>query len=116
MALNFPEMGEDRLPPEETRIRELLVEPYPDGRRIKLTIELTPFQERPNMDIEVEDPQGARAASASVIECMDFRMSLTMHLRGEVPAGRYTARADLSFEDHGQVDQKEVVFELPHRG
>ncbi len=113
MELNFPETGESRLPPQETRIREILVEPYADGRRIRLTIELTPFEERPNLDIEVADPQGSRAASASVIECMNFKMSLTMHLRGEAPAGRYTARAALSFEDHGRVDEKEVVFDLP---
>ncbi len=88
-------------PRGEVRIRELRVTPYPDGRRLRVQIALTPFMpsERPSLEIEVKRSDGLLAASASVIESMHHHLSLTIHLREQRPApGEYTVHADLYYE------------------
>ena len=47
--LTDPQVG--RLPPEVTRILDLRVESYPDGKRVRVRLELTPFQQRPYIEL-----------------------------------------------------------------
>ena len=58
------------LPPDEVRIRELRAEPYPDQRRVRILLETTPFQQRPNCEIQVMDEAEKMVASLSIIESM----------------------------------------------
>ena len=39
-----PKINLQRMTPEETRITSLTAEPYPDGYRLHVNIEITPFQ------------------------------------------------------------------------
>ncbi|HEX7973527.1 MAG TPA: hypothetical protein VF498_03890 [Anaerolineales bacterium] len=38
---------EDALPPDQVRFIDLHVELWPDGRRVRVHAEITPFQQRP---------------------------------------------------------------------
>ncbi len=113
MELPFLEEGEVPLPPEQVRVRSLLAEPYPDGVRIRLRLALTPFLERPNIDIELRNPQGSESGSVAVIESMDATLSMTVHLRDDPQPGTYRAVATVGYPEHGTVDSAEVAFELP---
>ena len=42
MDIFFQDPTDIPLPPEEVRIRELTAEPWPDGRRVRVYVELTP--------------------------------------------------------------------------
>ena len=93
------------LPPGDIRFLRITAEPYGDGRRIKLSYELTPFQKRPNVEIRLEDEQGGELGAISVIETMTPRFTLTAHLRSEVPAERSVrVRSVLGYEDQPEVD------------
>jgi hypothetical protein len=72
------------LPPEEVRIRDLRAEPLSDGRRVRVTLEVDPFQKRPSASLTIIDAASALLAEASVIESMDRKIELILHLR---PAG-----------------------------
>jgi hypothetical protein len=100
-------------PPGEVRFRSLVAEPYPDGRRIRLKLSITPFLERPNIEIELRDPQGLESGAVAVIESMDSTLSMTLHLRDDPQSGDYRAVATLGYPDHGTVDAAEVAFTLP---
>jgi hypothetical protein len=103
---------EDGLPPQEVRIVSLRAEPWPeDGRRIKIHLELTPFLERPNLEVAITDAQSQEVASINIIETIDDRMTFTMHLRGEVVSGEYTLSASVFYPEIGPVDQKSTPFE-----
>lgn len=113
------------LPPNEVRIKELLAEPWPDNRRVRITLEVTPFQKRPNGQIAITNPLGDEVASVSIIESITPRMEITMHLRGETPSGEYRVSAaifyinelgdqDAPHEERESVvvDQAEITFQI----
>ena len=83
MDFFFPEDNLQRMTPEETRITALSADPYPDGTRLHINIEMTPFQQRPHLEITLFNGNGDEVASTSIVEPMTWRIEFTMHLRGE---------------------------------
>lgn len=102
--MNLDLITEPELAPQprnEVRIRELLVMPYPDGKRLKVQLLLTPFApaDRPNLEITARRVGGPMVASVSVIESMQHHLNLTIHLRDQQPLpGEYVVQADLYYE------------------
>ena len=113
MDIHFLDDQQIPLPPEKVRFRDIEAQLLPDGRRVRLSMWLTPFQVSPNIDIAAYDPQERRVASASIIEAVEPRMSITLHLRGSIPAGRYTLKLSLFYGGGGPVDGREVQIEIP---
>jgi hypothetical protein len=88
------------LPRDEVRVESVKAAPYPDGRRVHVEITVTPFRERPNLEIAILNADDKIVSTASAIAIMNFRVALTMHLRGVTdPAGDYTVRVQLYYED-----------------
>jgi hypothetical protein len=110
--IEFRSSSEVPLPPAEIRFRSLQIEPYSDRRRVRLLLELTPFQERPNVDIVFFDPAGEIAASAHIVEASEPKMSLTVHFRQVAQAGTYVARLILGYPDGEPADLAERGFEI----
>ena len=106
---------EDGLPPNETRFMEVRVEPWPeDERKVRVHLQITPFLERPNIEVIIKDPQEEEVASIYIVESIDDRMTFTMHIRNpEMIHGLYTLNATLSYPDAGMVAQESVVFQAP---
>ncbi|MCJ7584675.1 MAG: hypothetical protein MUO30_07890 [Anaerolineales bacterium] len=111
-----------RLPPEEIRILYLRAETYPDGKRVRVSLELTPFQQRPYIELTLNDPDGNEVSSASIVEPMGWKLELTLHLRPSTSlpglparAGRakiYTLTVHLTYPDMGEIDQREVTVQI----
>lgn len=112
MDIHFLEPEDVPRPKEEVRIQGLEAHPYPDGRRVRVDIRVTPFQERPNLDIEVFNAQGDEVASLNVIESMDHRFEITVHVRGPQPRGKHTARLVLFYPETEIRDQAEAEFDI----
>ena len=108
MDIEFVDPDEIPLSPEEVRFGEIEAEPYPDNRRVRLTINITPFQQPPDIDITAINPQGQRVAEATIIGAPNKRLTLTMHLRDDVVEGVYRFQFSLGFQDIGIVDSTEV--------
>lgn len=105
---------EDGLPPKEVRILGLRAEPWPESdRRVRVYLDVTPFLERPNMEMTITSADGQPAASIQIIESIDAELTFTMHIRGEAPRSPYTLSAVVFYPDPeiGQVDQKSITFE-----
>lgn len=98
------------VPPEEVRIQSVHIDPYPDGKRIRVTLELTPFQDPPDLDVIVLDQDGEESASMSIIGAATPKFNFTAHLRGDHLSSTYLLISRLSYEDLGEVDQKETTF------
>jgi len=107
---------EDGLPPAEVRFMEVRVEPWPeDARKVRVHLQLTPFLERPNIEVIITDPQEEEVASIYIVESIDDRMTFTMHIRTpEMARGPYTLNASLNYPEAGMVAQERVMFEAPH--
>ncbi|HNB52841.1 MAG TPA: hypothetical protein PK530_12910 [Anaerolineales bacterium] len=137
MDIFFQDPDDIPLPPNEVRIRKFALQPYPDGRRVRVYLEITPFQKKPSAEIYLLNPAGQPAGNVSIIETIDPRLEMTLHLRGALTSGTYTARADLFYQDLPEdtadivenglaenyqmpaqmmVDHAEATFEVTHAG
>ncbi len=103
------------LPRDEVRITDVKAEVYPDRRRVRVEIAVTPFRERPNLEIAILDPEGRTIAASSAVGVMNFKTAYTLHLRTQNdPAGQYTLQVVLYYDDlAAPQDQKSLPLEIP---
>ena len=96
---------------------------------MRVYLEVTPFQKRPNGEIIITNAGGDELANISIIETMDPKMEFTLHLRGAELRGPFTVSAyifyyeesadtsaddDLSFEGRERtiVDRITETFDM----
>ena len=111
MDFFLPEDHLQRATPEETRITLLHAEPYPDGYRLHVNIEMTPFQKRPHVEVELKDAHGDEIASTSIVEPLSWTIEFTMHIRGELN-NPYTLEAKLFYPDGPTSESQRFEFEV----
>jgi hypothetical protein len=113
MNIDFFNPGDVPKPRAEIKIERFDVQPYPDGWRVKINVDVTPFQERPNLEIRLS-LGGRLVAELSVVETMHRHMEFTMHIRGvPVPAGQYVAEVALYYDDRAQPqDTRRFAFSI----
>jgi hypothetical protein len=104
MEFFFPEDNLTRAVPEETQITSLSAAPYPDGRRLRVNIDVTPFQKRPYIEVALNDADGEEVASTNIVEPLGWKLEFTMHIRGEL-RNPYTLHARLYYPDDGPSDE-----------
>ncbi|MCJ7823691.1 MAG: hypothetical protein MUP44_02205 [Anaerolineales bacterium] len=104
------------VPPEEVRIQSVHIDPYPDGKRIRVSLELTPFQVPPDLDVIVLDQDGGESVSMSIISAATPELSFTAHLRGDSLSSSYQLSARLIYAELGEIDRKETVFSTVGKG
>jgi hypothetical protein len=88
-------------------------EPFLDNRRVRLTINIEPFQQPPDIEIVVSNPAGQRVTEATIIGAPNKRITLTVHLRDEVVEGVYRFQFSLGYQDIGIVDRTELELIIP---
>ncbi|MCS7246779.1 MAG: hypothetical protein NZ840_00875 [Anaerolineales bacterium] len=127
MEAFFRDPNEPVFPPQEVRIKELRVEPRPDGQRVRVFLRITAFQKRPSGEVRVLNALGHELARANFIEALSPRMEFTLHLRGEVlnphrlQARIFYLKEEMQLEERPEeiesalivVDQAQVDFEVP---
>jgi hypothetical protein len=116
MDIHFTDLSEVPLPPNEVRIQDFRLEPYPDGKRVRVYLELTPFQKRPSGELFIKDLLGNQVASANIIETIDPKMELTMHLRIPNPKGAYQAQVIIFYSDTLEdITEDDQIIKTPGR-
>ena len=111
MDFFFPEDNLQRATPEETHITSLTAEPYPDGKRVRVDIEMTPFLTRPYLEVSLTDANGDEIATASIVEPMSWKLEFTMHLRG-ANANPFKIAAMLFYPDGPQAEPVTHTFDV----
>jgi hypothetical protein len=98
---------------EDVRFTEVKIKPYADGRRVRLNFKVTPFFERPSVDMTVTNALGDEVAALSLIEAMDTEFEFTIHLRGPAPQGEHTLRLTMFYpkSDDAPADERQIVDE-----
>ncbi len=117
-----------RLPPESVRLRDVHITPHPQGNKVKVNLELTPFKVRPNIELTIIDPSGKEAAHSNILDAMLKKMELIMHLRTPIPGGEYRlvtvvyyqklpepgeTQVEVPIPEPTIVDRREATFVLP---
>jgi hypothetical protein len=111
MDFFLPEDNLTRAVPEETKINLLSAQPYPDGHRLHVNMEITPFQKRPHIEVILSDASGDEAASTSIVEPLSWKIEFTMHIRGELN-NPYTLNARLYYPDGPSHDPVTYSFDV----
>lgn len=111
MEFILPEDNLTRALPEETKITSLSAQPYPDGYRLHVHIEITPFQKRPTIEVMVTDSDGEEAASTSIVEPMSWKIEITMHIHGELK-NPYSLNAQLFYPDGPAAEPRQISFNI----
>ena len=103
-----------RYPPEETRILKLQVNPYKDGKRIFVSLEITPFSVHPTIELSITNSEGINCGSATIVEPPFWKQSITMHLNSNDGFDRdFILEALLVYPDLDNHINKRVEFKLP---
>ena len=103
-----------RYPPAEIQLLDLRTNSDPDGKRLRVALDLIPFQQRPIIELDLKDSAGNGVASASIIEPVGWKLALTMHIRKTGPAnGKYSLTASLSYPEMGEIDRRTLIIEVP---
>ena len=77
---------EDAVPREDVRLLNVDAHQDPGTRIIRLALELTPFMDRPSLDIRISN-EGKELASTSLVEVIRPKNEFVMHLRvDELPS------------------------------
>lgn len=109
-SLFFFDSQESPVPPDRMAITKLTANPYPDGSRVRMELKVTPFLERPNLEIYARKVDGPIVAEMSVIETMTPDLEFTLHIRGvDSLEGDYILHAELYYEERTQPQAVEEI-------
>src|SRR5688572_13013246 len=103
--------GLNRAVPEETKIIAFSAKSYPDGRRVLVNMEVTPFQKRPNINVTLYNANGEEVASTSILETLTWKLEFTMHVRGEIQ-NPYTLIGKLYYLDGPSAEPLEISLDV----
>lgn len=77
-------------PPDDVRVTDYRVMPWPDGTRVTVEMGLTPFRVFPAMDISIVNTDGDVLRTLSCVGALERRPAPTLHLP-TLPAGTQLA-------------------------
>jgi hypothetical protein len=117
MSFFFPDLEDADavpVPPEEMRLLDLSVEPSDDKQRLRVKVEVTPFQlnQRPHFDFILRDAHGDDVTEASVIEPINRKFEFTLHFRRAETKGKYRLHARAFYPDTPHEHTRELEFEI----
>jgi len=95
---------------EVVHFDDVHIEPWPDGRRVRIHITLSPFSRHPNLEAALLSNSGEEISRLHIIETPENKIVFTMHLRGiELPA-TLTLQTRVFFEEEVTLDEKQIQF------
>ncbi|NPV77723.1 MAG: hypothetical protein HPY59_15285 [Anaerolineae bacterium] len=104
--------SEDALPPSQVHFTRLSAEPWSDGRRIRVNLELSPFQQPPNLILAVHDHEGNEVSRIVFVEAQETSLTFTMHLRGSALPGHYSLTASVSYPEIEEFNPTTIHFSV----
>jgi hypothetical protein len=118
MDIFFHDPEDMPVPPDEVKIREFKAEAYPDGKRVKVYLEVTPFLQKPSGEVYILNSQNQAVANVSIIETVTSKMEMTMHIRESTPNPPYKIKAEIFYDaelPEATLDGPAEDYELPER-
>ena len=105
---------------EDVRIKQIGLYVHDDARRLSFGLELTPFLERPSIQVTITNGEGEHAGALSVIETMTPNFSLIIHLRDAEVTDPYSLAAEIYYAtpetERQNVDKQTVSFYARENG
>ncbi len=116
----FNDPLEQPRPREEVRIRQIGLYLYPDLRRMAFGVELTPFVERPSIEVTITNGESEPAGSLHVIETLTPNFNITLHLRDAQITNPYRLTVTLYYSwpdrERIEIERRDFTFEVDQPG
>ena len=97
---------------DDVHILRARTEMAPEGRRVAVDMELTPFIERPTIEIRLVNDRGESAGLTNIIESLDRIIRVVMHMRDKTPAEKYQAQIRIYYAHIDEDMKRQMVDEL----
>ena len=94
---------------EDVRITRTRFEVSPEARRVAVDVELTPFIERPTLQLLLFNERDEPAGRLTIIETLDRVISVVMHIRDKQPTSRYQLRVTVYYASVDTEMKQQVV-------
>lgn len=104
----FDNPGETPKSREDVRIKQLGLFLFEDRNRVAVGFDITPFLERPCIEVKLTNANGEPAGSLNVIDTLDTNFSLTMHLRDREKTDTYEVSVVVYYA-HPEEEERMVV-------
>ncbi|MCO5185182.1 MAG: hypothetical protein M9918_24845 [Anaerolineae bacterium] len=107
---------------EDVRINDIGIYVHPGGRRIAVGFDLTPFIERPSLDVDIRNARGEWAGQLSVVQTPESNFHLNTFLRDSDGTDTYELLVVVYYavlEDgfpRMEVDRRVVTFDVLEPG
>lgn len=95
---------------EEVRFNQIGIFMHEDGRRFVVGFDLTPFIDRPSIQVFVTDDSAEEVTSLTIIEAFQTNFHLTMHLPDNNNNGLYDVKALLFYQT--TESEKRIVDQM----
>lgn len=82
---------------EDVRIKQLGLFVFEDKRRVAVGFDITPFLERPSIDVDAVNSSGQFAGTMTIVNANAPNFTLTLHLRDKEPTDTYKLRVTLYY-------------------
>ncbi|MEM7800491.1 MAG: hypothetical protein AAF633_14950 [Chloroflexota bacterium] len=100
---------------EDVRLLRTRLEVAPEGKRVAIDFELTPFIERPTIELRLFDDEQRPAGLLKIIETLDTFNRVVMHLRDSQTTSHYTFNIRVYFANIDEDMQRMDVDEQSQR-
>jgi hypothetical protein len=117
MTFFFPDLEDASaapVPPEEMRLIDLGVTPSGDRQRIKIRVEVTPFQmnQRPHFDVVLLDDHDQEVNDVTIIEPINRKFEFIMHLLRAETKGKYKLFARVYYPETPHEHRMDMEFDI----
>lgn len=108
-----------RFPPEKVHFRSLVGSLDPEGKKVRVQLELTPFQKSPFIELTISDSEKNELSTSTIVEPVFWKQELTMHLRSDPPAGsslKLIARVYYPDTEFSSTKKIKLAMPIPSTG
>ena len=88
---------------------------YPDGKRLRVSLGVTPYQQKPYLEVTLTNSIGEIVAATSIVEPVAWKLEFTLHIRkpDAIKSGAFKLTVVLSYLELGEIDRREITVEIP---
>jgi len=93
-------------PQDDIKILALDAEPYPDGRRVRVKLVLSPFLQGPNAEIHLSNHDDVLLASINIVSIFIPENEFTLHIpESKSLPGSYTVNVEVFYVEEEEIEQ-----------
>ncbi len=102
-------------PQDDIKILSFNAEPYPDGRRVRVRLVLSPFLQGPNGEISLTNQDDELLTTINIVNIFIPENEFTLHIpESKSLPGSYTVNVEVFYIEEEEIEQDGETLSLVH--